>query len=269
MQMKVFTSAVLCAFLFQGCLPPQEASGPSARGAQSDSASWEKPVDLEIGGPIMIPTSAAKAVATGEPYVELWTGLDYTGSRIIIPGPIDFNCLVATPKGNFNDQITSVKIFNGAAITLYAAAEFGGSSMRVAQSIPDLRTSQFNDVASSLTWNVTAQGASGGTGNGCDAAPTEPCIELWSAINYTGARLTIRNKIDLNDFRYVGTGWNDVVSSIRIFGGTWAEVCDGHSWLTNLGSCKVINTSVPDMRTLGMNDVVSSINFSYFDKSVF
>ncbi len=76
-------------------------------------------------------------------------------------------------------------------------------------------------------------------------------IEIYEHSQFRGRHTTVGGVVNnLTDY-----GFNDVVSSIRVYGGTW-EICE-HAFFR--GRCVVVTRDVYDMVALGMNDQISSI----------
>ncbi len=76
-------------------------------------------------------------------------------------------------------------------------------------------------------------------------------VEIYQHSHFRGRHTTVGGAVNnLTDY-----GYNDVVSSIRVYGGSW-EICE-HAYFR--GRCVVINRDVTDMVNLGMNDQISSI----------
>lgn len=191
-----------------------------------------------------------QAVSSG--WVELWTDANFSGTRMVVHGDLDFNFLNGTPKGNLNDKISSVKVFNGASIKLYADAQFAGGFLDVSQNISNLGDFGFNDKASALSWGSTA---SMGAGFTC-ADFTSHCVEIYSDANFLGSRFTIFGDLDINDLWSMG--WNDAISSVRVFNGAWLRLCTDHGWS---GGCIDITSDVSYLGNFGFNDRASSLAF--------
>ena len=89
---------------------------------------------------------------TTSPCVEFWDAVNYSGSRLSLARPLEFNDLRYTPGGNWNDAISSVKLFNGATVRIYDAHSWGMGYVDVTTSIPDLRDYGFNDRTTSISF---------------------------------------------------------------------------------------------------------------------
>lgn len=76
-------------------------------------------------------------------------------------------------------------------------------------------------------------------------------IEIYQHSNFRGRHTTVGGAVN----NLADHGYNDLVSSIRIYGGTW-EVCE-HAYFR--GRCVIITRDVADMVRLGLNDQISSI----------
>jgi hypothetical protein len=84
------------------------------------------------------------------PYVELYTGINYGGNKYTIPYPIDRNTFYNT---SYNNNISSLKVSNGAQIVLYADHNNSGtSSGTISTNISNLASIGFDNISSSLEW---------------------------------------------------------------------------------------------------------------------
>lgn len=193
--------------------------------------------------------SEIKAAFSG-PYVELWTGTNYTGSSFTVASPTELNDLSFTTSGQFNDVIKSVRVFNGAAIYLFEHHSWTGSYLLVNSNVPNLATYGFSNMASSLLWTPI----SGGIYPQCGTL--SPCVELWEHANFTGDMLAIYGYLDMNDLYY--TGWDDLFSSVKVSSGHSIRLCADYNWS---GTCVTLTSNVSDLTSIGMNDVISSFTF--------
>lgn len=181
-------------------------------------------------------------------YVELWTGANYSGSKLTIPAGDDMNDFSLT---SFNDLVRSVRVFNGAAVYLFTDHTWTGSSLYVSSNIPDLTSVGFSNVASSLLW-TPIPGYYYSTG--CNGL--SPCVELWANSNYTGNVLSIYGYLDFNDLYF--PAWDNIISSVKVSSGHSVRLCEDYMWT---GSCVTLSSNNSDLTTIGMDNVISSVRF--------
>lgn len=248
---KLFSTLIgfSCLASLQGCMTQADPPAAAAKPAE--------PRVFFIGMPGQEAAALAKT-ADAAPFIQLFTEPNYEGASLKVPGNLEFNVFTHTPKGNLNDKFSSVKVFHGAVAYLHVAHSFTGGYAAITQDVPHLANLGMDNIASSVSWYTPDRTPT--TINGCqERYPGEPCVELFSAINYQGPFL-YGYEADLNNLEYIriGSSWNDVISSIRVFNGAWVRVCAAHSWT---GGCLDVTENIPDLRLHGFNDVISSFAF--------
>jgi hypothetical protein len=98
------------------------------------------------------------------PYVILYEHDNYRGRIIRINFPIDMNCLKKTPYGNMNDRVSSIRLYNGAAIAVFKHSNWAGYSKIITTNVADLQRdpdSSYHplaDTISSMTWDHASMG---------------------------------------------------------------------------------------------------------------
>ena len=98
------------------------------------------------------------------PYVILYKDDNYRGNAVRINFPIDMNCLKKTLYGNMNDKVSSIKLFNGAAIAVFKHSNWKGYSKIITINVADLKRdpdSSYHplaDTISSMTWDHASMG---------------------------------------------------------------------------------------------------------------
>jgi hypothetical protein len=118
---------------------------------------------------------------------------------------------------------------------------FAGRCVAFDQSVSNLRRSGFNNTVASLR-PVRAGGGGG--------AWQRRSITLYEQPNYGGRGWTFAD--DEADLARYALG--DRVSSVRVTGGRWNLCFD-----TNFQRCREIGGNVPNLRQIGMNNTISSI----------
>ena len=135
-----------------------DVSGPSRRGNWNDCISSAAAAAAEPRRPRW-PGGTGRGEMRG-PRVELYADANYRGSRLVLaPGDRVTNLAdVGFEDGNeANDRISSIRVFDGAALVVYYDADFRGASLTVNESIPNLAfrnegvgRRSWNDVISSI-----------------------------------------------------------------------------------------------------------------------
>jgi len=174
-------------------------------------------------------------------------------------------------SGGADDEISSIRVFGNAEVTVYRDSDFRGASRRFDTNVSDLRSSGFNDRVTS--YRVAVRGYSqggnwgGGSGGGKWAGgdggpmwgrPTVPSTGacFYEDINFGGRYFCLR----LGDSApRVPGGTDDEISSIRIFGNGEVTVYRDSNWQ---GSSRRFNANVSDLRTSGWNDRITSLRVS-------
>lgn len=156
--------------------------------------------------------------------VILYDGENYQGESRVFTGNVE-------TVGNFNDKASSLRIVTD-PILLYQHGSFGGRVVPVVESMPSL--GDFNDQLSSLK------------------VPDGQTVVLFEHNNYQGASLAVQG-----DRSYVGNGFNDKASSLRIvtepvklfqnvnYGGTEIDVYADVPQLSNFND-ELSSLQVPD-----------------------
>ena len=167
----------------------------------------------------------------------LWEHINFTGrSYKVGPGEYDFGVISAQIG---NDVISSVELVP--KIVLYEHAQFKGRELALESSTSDLRSSNFNDKASSVkvqsgTWilwehiNFTGRSYKVGPGEydfgvisaqiGNDVISSVellPKIILYERAQFKGRELALESST--SDLR--SSNFNDKASSVKVQSGTW------------------------------------------------
>jgi hypothetical protein len=99
-------------------------------------------------------------------------------------------------------------------------------------------------------------GGDGGSGVSVDAgggASSGARVCLYEHDGYAGASRCFRRGESVNNLS--GLGWNDVASSVRVYGGAAAQICE-HAG--GAGACYNFNTNTPSLG--GFNDLATYID---------
>lgn len=91
-----------------------------------------------------------------------------------------------------------------------------------------------------------------GAGSGSSSGPTSgPRVCFYQHVNYGGARFCMAPGQSRSNFAAIG--WNDTVSSIRVYGGAGVQVCQHANFN---GACATFNSNQSSLG--GLNDQISS-----------
>lgn len=154
------------------------------------------------------------------------------------------------------NKISSIRVREGAAITLFEMPQFGGREVTIDRDVNDLsRIPGWNDQADSL--RVRGGGGYGGGGSGPgygnnDDRGARVCV--YEHANYRGKSQCFRDGEDARDL--TRSGWNDGISSIRVSGRSRVAIYEHSEYQ---GASLFIDRDVPDLTQIGWNDRISSL----------
>jgi Peptidase inhibitor family I36 len=132
---------------------------------------------------------------------------------------------------NRGNEISSIRIFGRARVIVWDAEEFMGATDEFDMDVPDLRLRalegrrNWNDRIDSFrvtAFNRRGRGFVFGRDEDRDNRPARDRICVYEDINY-GGRSQCWNA-DEEERNLNGRGWNDRISSIRVYGGARIEV---------------------------------------------
>ncbi|HAH10026.1 MAG TPA: hypothetical protein DCL48_07990, partial [Alphaproteobacteria bacterium] len=147
------------------------------------------------------------------------------------------------PEG-WNDQISSFRIPSGETWQFCESINYTGRCVSANSDTANLFGAGLNDRISSMR---RLSGGRPGPGPG----PGRAGITVFEDVGYRGNSQTFAAAIS----NLVPEGWNDVISSFRIRGGSW-EVCQDTNFR---GRCRIFNADVDNLVSLGWNDRISSL----------
>ncbi len=162
------------------------------------------------------------------------------------------------PPG-MNDQISSVRVFGNAEVTVYRDMSFRGQARNFDSDMNDLRRVGLNDRISSFrvsrrgTWG----GSSGDGGGNRGMAWGRPSVPrsgvcFYRDINFGGQYFCAPAGATAEQ---VPAGMNDQISSIRVFGNAGVTVYRGAGFQ---GESRRFDSDMNDLRRAGLNDRISS-----------
>ena len=155
-----------------------------------------------------------------------------------------------TASGGWNDNISSLRIPSGQAWEICQDVNYGNDCQSVSGSVSDLRSIGWNDRISSMrrinaAYHGRRRGQNGSEGSGSG-------VSVYADPNFQGQSATFRDDTpNLMPFNL-----NDKASSIRIPAGETWQVCVDSDYRNQ---CQVLSNSVADLRSIGMNDRISSL----------
>lgn len=158
--------------------------------------------------------------------------------------------------GRRRDQVSSIRIRGRAEITLYEHPGFQGNEVTIDQSIADLKgfSRNWNDEVDGF--RVTSGGFRGG-GQHRDRRADRVCV--YQHVGFQGNSMCWDAGEVIRDLRELG--WNDGISSIRVFGDTRIAVYEHNNFD---GERLVVTDDLPDLTRVparygNWNDRISSV----------
>jgi len=152
------------------------------------------------------------------------------------------------PPGT-NDEVSSIRLFGNASVTVYQDARAEGRSQRFDADVRDLRNVGWNDLISSFRVTTRGGGQGGGSGN---RGGTSIGLRVFGDINYKGRSATLgENTPNVSD-----RGMGATISSIRVPAGETWQVCTGQNFT---GRCQNVTSDQSDLRKGDWNDVIASV----------
>lgn len=165
---------------------------------------------------------------------------------------------------NRGNEISSIRIFGRARVIVWDQEEFMGASDEFDMDVPDLRLRamagrrDWNDRIDSfhvVAFNRRGRGFGFGRGDREDRGdgPARDRICVYEDINY-GGRSQCWNA-DEEERNLSGTGWNDRISSIRVFGRARVDVYRDADYRGRRGR---LERDAPDLGAIDWSDQISS-----------
>jgi hypothetical protein len=165
----------------------------------------------------------------------------------------------ARDLGNHRNGISSVRIFGRAEITLFEHPAFQGNEVIIDRDISDLRElKRWNDQTDSLR-----VAAAGFTGRPRPGQRREDRVCVYQHAGYRGNSQCFDAGEDMPSLKDIG--WNDGISSIRVFNGTRVAVYENSDYS---GERLVVEKDIPDLTRMNArggwnwNDQISSLRAS-------
>lgn len=155
--------------------------------------------------------------------------------------------------GNLRNQISSVRISGRAEITLFQHPDFQGRQITIDNSATNLPRG-WNDEADSLRVDAAA------FGNRARGERREDRVCVYQHVGFAGNSRCFDSGDDVPDMRQIG--WNDGISSIRVFGRTRVAVFEDAGFQ---GQRLIVERDIPDLTQISAggrnnwNDRISSL----------
>ena len=171
--------------------------------------------------------------------VTVYRNVNFNGSALSVgEGEVTIGDLRNSAVGN--DQLSSIEIAPGYEVVACVNSRLRGRCDVFTSSVTDLRTIGLNDTISSLL-----------------VRPQPQQVTVYRNVNFSGSALSVGvGEVTIGDLRNSPVG-NDQLSSIAIPAGIEVVACV-NSRLR--GRCEVFTSSVSDLRTIGLNDTISSLD---------
>jgi len=151
------------------------------------------------------------------------------------------------PGGSYQRSCRDISAFNG---RLHARCQ--GSAGGFFDSEIDYRAcprGRVENINGQLRCEGGGPGPGPGPGGGWGGGP--PGLIVFENPNYKGLRLEISDTVpDL-----AGSGLDDLITSVRVLRGSWL-LCSARDFR---GDCQTIDADSPNLKTINLNDRVSSI----------
>ena len=174
-------------------------------------------------------------------------------------------------SGGADDEISSIRVFGNAEVTVYRDSNFRGESRRFDSNVEDLRSAGLNDRVTSyrVTYRGSSQGGNWGgngdavNGNNSGGAPvwgraalpsTGACF--YEHLNFGGRYFCVR--LGESVARVPG-GTDNEISSIRIFGNGEVTVYRDSNFQ---GAARRFNANVSNLDGTEFNDRITSLRVS-------
>jgi hypothetical protein len=157
------------------------------------------------------------------------------------------------------DEFSSIRVFGRARVIVYDQEEFMGAADEFDADVADLR---LRSMGGRRDWNdriesfqvVAGRGRRGGPfGDARGNRPARDRVCVYENANYGGRSQCW--EIDEEEDNLAGTGWNDRISSIRLFGRARVEVYRDSRYR---GERLRLDRDAPDLGALNWGDQISS-----------
>ena len=221
-------------------------------------------VACSVGASILLGAASVSAQSWGRPRVPaagvcFYEDINYGGRYFCA----NVGSSVEHVSGGADDEISSIRVFGNAEVTVFRDSNFHGSSHRFDSNVEDLRSSGFNDRVTSyrVTNRGYSQGGNWGDNGGGGPVWGRPSVPSTGAcfyehMNFGGRYFCVR--LGESVARVPG-GTDDEISSIRIFGNGEVTVYRDSNFQ---GAAQRFNANVGNLDGTGFNDRITSLRVS-------
>ncbi len=176
---------------------------------------------------------------------------NYAGQSVCFNEGEDVSDFFAVP-GGWNDRVASIRLFGNVQATIYQDVGFGGASYVVSSDIPNLarlRAAEMRNWGSQVSaMRIERRGFGGGGGGGGSSGPGDANrICFYGQQNYGGRSICVNAGDSITDFRFAPGGWNDRVSSIRVYGNAQATIFENVGFG---GASYIVERDIPNLAVL-------------------
>jgi len=157
------------------------------------------------------------------------------------------------PEGT-NDEISSIRVFGNARVTVFADGGFEGESRRIDADVRDLGRMGWNDRISSFRVESRGFGGSNGSASGFWGRPSAPGTGacFYKDPDFEGDYFCARAGTTRAE---MPRGMNDEISSIRVFGDAQVVVFRDVDFS---GTSRLFEGDVRNLERVGWDDWISS-----------
>ena len=224
-----------------------------------------------LGASILIGGPSASAQTWGRPRVPaagvcFYEDINYGGRYFCA----NVGSSMEHVSGGVDDEISSIRVFGNAEVTVFRDSNFHGASQRFDSNVDDLRSSGLNDRVTS--YRVGSRGYSQGGNRGSAPAggsgesgggpvwgraslpSTGACF--YEHLNFGGRYFCVRLG---ESVAHVPGGTDNEISSIRIFGNGEVTVYRDSNFS---GAAQRFNANVGNLDGTGFNDRITSLRVS-------
>ena len=216
-----------------------------------------------VGAWILIGAASASAQSWGRPRLPVsgvcfYEDINYGGRYFCA----NVGSSMEHVSGGADDEISSIRVFGNAEVTVFRDSNFRGASRRFDSNVDDLRAAGLNDRVTSYRVAVRGYPQGGNSGNGGGGPvwgrPSVPSTGacFYEHMNFGGRYFCARLG---ESVPRVPGGTDAKISSIRIFGGGEVTVYRDSNFS---GEARRFNANVSNLDGSGFNDRITSLRVS-------
>ncbi len=208
-----------------------------------------------------VTTPIAQADTRSNAGITLYTECGFAGSSAIV-GEGNYNLSQLKKLGIPDNTVSSVKVADGYAVTLYENDFLRGRSGRLVQDLSCLQNDKFDDTVSSV---AVVRSADAVIETPTPAAVAQSAITLYSECNYKGRAVNVEEgEFSTEMLLKLGVA-NNSISSIRVSDGFQVELFENDFYRGSSGTLRQNDNCLVDDR---FNDTISSLIVSRDPRAV-